>query len=116
MHEADLINLRENTTISEVHELIKKLSAEKWLAPSSNAADSSGLTLGPRTYLELIAFLRDLDIKKCAICKYEMLQGAACAGDCGTVLHTSCIDKFEEKGLQYKCSECRTPVRSKRQH
>lgn len=110
MHEADLINLRDNTTISEVHELIRKLTTEKWLAPSLHAADTSGITLGPRSYLELIAFLRDLDIKKCAICKYEMLQGASCGG-CETVLHTSCIDKYEEKGLQYKCSECKVPVR-----
>uniref|UniRef100_K3X684 Non-structural maintenance of chromosomes element 1 homolog n=1 Tax=Globisporangium ultimum (strain ATCC 200006 / CBS 805.95 / DAOM BR144) TaxID=431595 RepID=K3X684_GLOUD len=113
VHEADLINLRENTTISEVHELIRKLSAEKWLAPSLHTGDSAGLTLGPRTYLELIAFLRDLEIKKCAICTYEMLQGVACAGDCETVLHTTCIDNFEAKELQYKCSECKTPVRQK---
>ncbi|KAF1323383.1 hypothetical protein FI667_g10539, partial [Globisporangium splendens] len=113
VHEADLINLRENTTISEIHELIRKLLAEKWLAPSLRAGDSAGLTLGPRTYLELIAFLRDLEIKKCAICTYEMLQGVACAGGCDTVLHTTCIDNFETKGLQYKCSECKTPVRQK---
>lgn len=112
VHEADLINLRENTSITEAHELIRKLTAEKWLSPSLNAADTAGLTLGPRTYLELIALLRDLEIKKCAICKYEMLQGAACGNDsCATVLHKSCIDKYEEKGLQYKCAECRLPVR-----
>ncbi|TYZ58932.1 hypothetical protein PybrP1_010786 [[Pythium] brassicae (nom. inval.)] len=112
VHEADLINLREGTSITEVHELIRKLTAEKWLAPSQNAADTAGLTLGPRTFLELVALLRDLEIKKCAICTYEMLQGAECASDgCPTTLHKSCLDKYEEKGLQYKCSACRLPVR-----
>lgn len=112
VHEADLINLRENTTISEVHELLRKLSTDKWLAPSRHAADTAGFTLGPRAYLELIAFLRDLEVKKCAICKYEMLQGVECERDnCDMVLHTSCVDKYEERGLPYRCSTCKLPVR-----
>lgn len=91
---------------------MRKLTAEKWLAPSRHAADTAGVTLGPRTYVELVALLRDLEIQKCGICTYEMLQGVACVTDgCPTVLHTTCLAKYEEKGLQYKCSACRHPVR-----
>ncbi|RLN92555.1 hypothetical protein BBJ28_00007089 [Nothophytophthora sp. Chile5] len=112
LEESDLFNLRENTTISEVSELIRKLTAEKWLAPSAVVLQTASLTLGPRAYLELIAFLRDLQVKKCPICTYELLQGVKCQESrCETVLHVSCIDKYESKDLSYKCPTCKKPVR-----
>ncbi|RLN49400.1 hypothetical protein BBJ28_00011002 [Nothophytophthora sp. Chile5] len=112
LEESDLFNLRENTTISEVSELIRKLTAEKWLAPSAVVLQTASLTLGPRAYLELIAFLRDLQVKKCPICTYELLQGVKCQESrCETVVHVSCIDKYESKDLSYKCPTCKKPVR-----
>jgi hypothetical protein len=111
LYESDIINLRDNTSISEVTDLLRKLTTEKWLAPTP--ADAGQLTLGPRSYLELISFLRDLEIIKCTICNYEMLQGVACQGkaSCSTVLHHSCLDRYEAKGLTYKCAGCKLAVR-----
>ncbi|TMW56811.1 hypothetical protein Poli38472_006821 [Pythium oligandrum] len=115
LHESDLVNLRENTTIGEVKELLRKLVGEKWLAFSP--IDRDQYTLGPRTYLELIAFLRDLEIRKCAICQFEMLQGTPCSSgkaSCSTILHTACLERYEEKGLQYKCPTCKHVIKGSR--
>ncbi|KAJ0396750.1 hypothetical protein P43SY_009705 [Pythium insidiosum] len=91
--------------------MLKKLCGDKWIAPALHAADSSRLTLGPRAYLELMSFLRDLDIKKCAICQSEMLQGVPCGRACATLLHHSCLARYTEKGLQYKCATCKLVIR-----
>lgn len=112
LEESDLFNLRLNTSISEVSELMRKLEAEKWLAPSAVRLQTRSLTLGPRAYLELIAFLRDLQVKKCTICQYELLQGAKCRNDnCDTVVHNGCINTYENRGVRYKCPSCQQPVR-----
>uniref|UniRef100_H3HD06 Non-structural maintenance of chromosomes element 1 homolog n=1 Tax=Phytophthora ramorum TaxID=164328 RepID=H3HD06_PHYRM len=66
------------TKIDEVQELLRKLTAEKWFAPSAVQLPTHSYTLGPRAYLELIAFLRDMQVQKCPICQYELLQGASC--------------------------------------
>uniref|UniRef100_M4BB06 RING-type domain-containing protein n=1 Tax=Hyaloperonospora arabidopsidis (strain Emoy2) TaxID=559515 RepID=M4BB06_HYAAE len=111
LEESSLYNLRKSpTTLNEVEELLRKLIAEKWLAPSNVQLQTRSLTLGPRAYLELIAFLRDLQVKKCPICQYELLQGAKCHNkDCDTTVHRECIDKFENRGVLYKCPACRVP-------
>ncbi|KAE9035354.1 hypothetical protein PR002_g7624 [Phytophthora rubi] len=108
LEEAYLYNLRENANINEVEELLRKLTAEKWLAPSAVPMPTRSFTLGPRAYLELIAFLRDMQIKKCSICQYELLQGAKCQErNCETVVHQGCVDKFENRGVRYKCPTCK---------
>lgn len=113
LEDSDLYNLRENTSISDVAELIRKLTTERWLAPSAVTLETASLTLGPRTFLELIAFLRDLDVKKCAICTYEMLQGVSCKqSGCSTALHSTCLATFENKGLQFKCPACKHRMRA----
>ncbi|DBA04509.1 TPA: hypothetical protein N0F65_011057 [Lagenidium giganteum] len=110
--ESDLYNLRDGTTIGEVTELLRRLTAELWLAHGDD--DSSQKTLGPRCFLELIAFLRDLELKKCAICSYELLRGVSCvSGQCATQVHSRCMEKFEGKGSRYKCSTCRKPLQKK---
>ncbi|EGZ24198.1 hypothetical protein PHYSODRAFT_487732 [Phytophthora sojae] len=112
LEEAYLFNLRENTKIDEVEELLRKLTAEKWLAPSAVPMPTRSFTLGPRAYLELIAFLRDMQIKKCPICQYELLQGAKCQDrNCETVVHNGCVDKFENRGVRYKCPTCKKQLR-----
>ncbi|KAF4321696.1 hypothetical protein JM18_001350 [Phytophthora kernoviae] len=112
LEESGLFNLRENTSISEVSELIRKLTTEKWLAPSAVQLQTHSLTLGPRAYLELITFLRDLQVKKCSICQYELLQGVKCReGNCEIAIHNGCIDKYEIRGVRYKCPTCQQPVR-----
>ncbi|POM74507.1 Hypothetical protein PHPALM_8511, partial [Phytophthora palmivora] len=61
LEESTLYNLRKSpTTLNEVEELLRKLTAEKWFAPSAVQLQTRSFTLGPRAYLELIAFLRDL--------------------------------------------------------
>uniref|UniRef100_A0AAV1UHL9 Non-structural maintenance of chromosomes element 1 homolog n=1 Tax=Peronospora matthiolae TaxID=2874970 RepID=A0AAV1UHL9_9STRA len=111
LEESSLYNLRKSpTTLNEVEELLRKLTAEKWFAPSNVQLQTRSFTLGPRAYLELIAFLRDLQVKKCPICQYELLQGAKCRDkDCDTTVHRGCIDKFEIRGVRYKCPACRVP-------
>lgn len=113
LEESTLFNLRENTSIGEVNELIRRLTAERWLAPSAVALPSPSLTLGPRAFLELVGFLRDLEVKKCPICSYETLQGLKCPGGsrCETVVHLGCVEQFEKNGHTYSCPTCRTPIR-----
>ncbi|OWY99677.1 hypothetical protein PHMEG_00029288 [Phytophthora megakarya] len=113
LEESELYNLRKSpTTLNEVEELLRKLTAEKWFAPSAVRLQTRSFTLGPRAYLELIAFLRDLQVKKCPICQYELLQGAKCKGsNCETVVHHGCIDKYENRGVRYKCPTCQHQLR-----
>ncbi|ETI39885.1 hypothetical protein F441_14426 [Phytophthora nicotianae CJ01A1] len=113
LEEANLYNLRKSpTTLNEVEELLRKLTAEKWIAPSAVQLQTRSFTLGPRAYLELIAFLRDLQVKKCPICQYELLQGAKCQDrNCETVVHHGCIDKYENRGVRYKCPTCHNQLR-----
>lgn len=113
IEEAALYNLRKSpTTLNEVEELLRKLIAEKWIAPSAVQLQTRGFTLGPRAYLELIAFLRNLQVKKCPICQYELLQGARCQDrNCETIVHHSCIDKYEKRGVSYKCNTCHQQLR-----
>lgn len=113
LDEFDLYNFRENTSIGDVTALLRRLVAEKWLA--ANGEDATQITIGPRAFLELISFLRDLELKKCAICKYEMLQGQLCAsGECETIVHKRCLERFESKGGQFKCVQCRRSLRDGR--
>jgi hypothetical protein len=113
LEESTLYNLRKSpTTLNEVEELLRKLIAEKWFAPSAVRLQTRSFTLGPRAYLELIAFLRDMQVKKCPICQYELLQGARCqGGNCDVVAHHGCIDKYEERGVSYKCPTCQHQLR-----
>ncbi|KAH7474914.1 hypothetical protein PRIC1_012951 [Phytophthora ramorum] len=112
LEEADLYNLRKSPTkIDEVQELLRKLTAEKWFAPSAVQLPTHSYTLGPRAYLELIAFLRDMQVQKCPICQYELLQGARCQRNCETVAHHGCIDKYENRGVRYKCPSCENQMR-----
>ena len=113
MDDTDLFNLRDGNSISEIKSLVKRLVGDKWLAPSRQDRDK--FTLGARVYLELIAFLRDLDMKKCAICQSEMLQGVPCGKDtCATtIVHDACMRRYEEKGLRFKCTSCSAVVRRK---
>lgn len=108
-----MYNLRKSpTTLNEVEELLRKLTAEKWFAPSAVQMQTRSFTLGPRAYLELIAFLRNLQVKKCPICQYELLQGATCQDrNCETVTHRGCIDKYENRGVRYKCPTCQNQFR-----
>lgn len=112
LEESELYNLRDNTSIGEVSELMRRLTAEQWLAPSAVQLPSPALTLGPRTFLELIAFLRDLEVKKCPICTFEMLQGLKCRdGRCDSVVHVGCIETFERNGRKFSCPKCKKPIR-----
>lgn len=113
LDDAILFNLRKgSTTLNEVEELLRKLTAEKWLAPIARQLQVRSFTLGPRAYLELIAFLRDLQVKKCLICQYELLQGAKCYSEtCDILVHHSCIDKYENNGISYKCPTCQHKLR-----
>lgn len=113
LEESELYNLREKTSIGEVSELMRRLTAERWLAPSAVQLPSPSLTLGPRAFLELVAFLRDLEVKKCPICTYEVLQGRKCSGGrCETVVHSGCVEKYERNGLRFACPTCKKPVRT----
>jgi hypothetical protein len=118
-----LVNLREQGTSSDdVKELLRRLEKDQWLAPSR--LDPANITLGTRAYLELIGFLSDLGIKKCTICKFEMLQGATCKNyststeeqdqdqedTCETIVHVTCLTKYQEKGLRFKCPTCKIPL------
>ncbi|KAG1699424.1 hypothetical protein DVH05_012839 [Phytophthora capsici] len=113
LEEANLYNLRKSpTTLNEVEELLRKLVVEKWFAPSAVRLQTRSFTLGPRAFLELIAFLRDLQVKKCPICQYELLQGTKCQDrNCETVAHNGCIDKYENRGVRYKCPTCQNQLR-----
>ncbi|CEG39468.1 non-structural maintenance of chromosomes element 1-like protein [Plasmopara halstedii] len=113
LEEATLYNLRKSpTTLNEVEELLRKLTAEKWIALSAVQLQTRSFTLGPRGFLELIAFLRDLQVKKCPICQYELLQGVKCQDrKCETIVHYSCVDKYEKSGVCYKCPICKHKLR-----
>ncbi|CAI5709625.1 unnamed protein product [Peronospora destructor] len=113
LEESSLYNLRKSpTTLNEVEELLRKLVAEKWFAPSAVRLQTRSFTLGPRAYLELIAFLRDLQVKKCPICQYELLQGTKCQDrTCDTAAHGGCIDMYENRGVRYECPTCRNQFR-----
>ncbi|KAI9915211.1 hypothetical protein PsorP6_008662 [Peronosclerospora sorghi] len=113
LEESDLYNLRKgSTTLNEVEELLRKLAAEKWLSPSVVRLPTRSFTLGPRVFLELITFLRDLQVKKCPICQYELLQGARCQSkNCETVAHHGCIQKYGSRGILYRCPTCRNEFR-----
>ncbi|CAH0475395.1 unnamed protein product [Peronospora belbahrii] len=113
LEESRLYNLRISPiTLNEVEELLRKLTAEKWLASSGAQLPTRSFTLGPRAYLELVAFLRDLQVKKCPICQYELLQGAKCQDkNCDIIAHSGCIDKYENRKVRYKCPTCRNRFR-----
>ncbi|CAK4076860.1 unnamed protein product [Aphanomyces euteiches] len=68
----ELLNLRENNSVSEVRALVDRLALEKWLAPSILNDDL--YTLGPRVFLELGTFIRDLGVLECSICHSDVLQ------------------------------------------
>ncbi len=69
----ELTNLRDGSNkVSEVRELIDELLEQKWLATSIFNDDQ--ITLGPRVFLELSVFIRDLGVLECAICRTDVLQ------------------------------------------
>jgi hypothetical protein len=68
----DLMNLREGNSLQEVKALSDRLFTEKWLAKSMLHEDQ--YTLGPRVFLELIIFLRELGVLPCSICTMDVLQ------------------------------------------
>ncbi|OQS04061.1 hypothetical protein THRCLA_20987 [Thraustotheca clavata] len=106
----DFLNLREGNTIVEVRALLQRLYDEKWFAPSIFNDDQA--TLGPRVFLELVVFLRELGIHQCTICSSDVLQGVRCpTPSCITRTHESCLAKYERKGRKYNCSACRKSLR-----
>ncbi|KAI9907371.1 hypothetical protein PsorP6_003071 [Peronosclerospora sorghi] len=109
LEESDLYNLRKgSTTFNEVEELLRKLVAEKWLSPSVVRLPTRRFTLGPRVFLELITFFRDLQVNKFPICQYELLQGARCQRrNCETVAH----QEYGSREILYRCPTCRNEFR-----
>jgi len=68
----DILNLREGNSLNEVNAVIDRLFNEKWLG--SSILNDDQYTLGPRVFLELIIFLRELGVQQCSICSNEVLQ------------------------------------------
>ncbi|EQC24985.1 hypothetical protein SDRG_17133 [Saprolegnia diclina VS20] len=106
----DFCNLREGNSLQEVKTLFQRLYMEKWFAPSLFNNDQA--TLGPRVFLELVVFLRELGIQQCVICSSDVLQSVRCpTASCTTRVHESCLAKYERAGRAFKCGPCKKAIR-----
>ncbi|KAF0720513.1 Aste57867_232 [Aphanomyces stellatus] len=107
---ATLLNLREGNSVHQVRSLVTRLRQEKWLGAS--ILNDEVFSLGPRVFLELSVFIRELGVHECTICHSDVLQGVRCkTGDCATRVHEFCLKEHEANGRAYKCGACRTPLR-----
>ncbi|OQS00498.1 hypothetical protein ACHHYP_20128 [Achlya hypogyna] len=106
----DFLNMREANSTNDVKALLARLYAEKWLAPSM--LTDTQATLGPRVFLELAVFLRDMGITQCGVCSSDALQSVRCTTpSCPTRVHESCLAKYERNGRKFKCAPCKKVLR-----
>ena len=107
---AKMRNFREaNVTIHECNRMIQQYLDEKWLIPGG--VDEQTITLGPRSFLELMTFLRELGLMRCSICSCEVLQGIECkTSDCPTRVHHLCFDLLQKSSQEYACPACRATL------
>lgn len=104
---SDFKNLRKNISVTEIDRLLLQFKREKWLSYGTSRRTS--VTVGPRSFLELMQFLRDLEIPVCPICSCDLLIGISCPNsDCRVRIHHVCARSITTSC--YKCPTCSTIV------